>query len=70
MAEGDTPYSLWLAGKNRFAVCVGRNVKPVIGYLIENADGTWLVEHGGKVLPENHRLLSTAAEVLLSLKSN
>lgn len=64
----DTPYSLWIAGTKRFAVFRGQTVSPVLGYVFQNSNGSWAIEHRGKILETVYRSISEAALAVISLE--
>ena len=66
MSEVDV-YRLWKNGKNRFAVTSGPQPVPVVGFVSQNADNTWIAECRGKILRAKYRSAAEAARELVKL---
>jgi hypothetical protein len=64
----DATYSLWIAGTKRFAVVRGKTASPVVGYIFQNHEGSWSIEHRGMILKTVYRSSSDAALAVLSLE--
>ena len=65
----DAAYSLWRCGNDRFAVTPTDRVVPVLGYVSYNvADGTWVIERAGRMLPQTYRSVDDAAQALVDIE--
>ena len=64
MSDGDV-YRLWKNGKNRYAVTLGPQPVPVVGFVSQNADSTWIAECGGKILGAKYASADDAAMELV-----
>jgi len=60
-------YFLWESGKDRFYVTAEPKPVPVLGYVSRKADGTWQVEHRGKIATEAYISAGDAAKALIDL---
>ena len=58
-------YRLWKNGTKRFAVTLGQQPVPVVGFVSKNADSTWIAESGGKILPAKYASADDAARELV-----
>jgi hypothetical protein len=66
MSDGDV-YRLWENGKNRFAVTLGPQPVPVVGFVSQNADRTWIAECKGEILRPRYASADAAARELVRL---
>ena len=66
MARGTPEYSIQATNERRWAVTPhGGGV--VLGYVLENADGTWSIELNGNIVEVLYESLRGAAQAILAL---
>ena len=60
-------YSLWETGRDRYAVTLGNQVLPILGYVALHADRSWRIERSGRNIKISYSSAAHAAKALVAM---